>query len=310
MKYPEFLKEGDEIRIISPASYVKEEYIDGAKERLESWGYKVSEGMFTRKRIEGDYAGTEQERYTDLQQALDDPEVKAILCSRGGYGLIQIIDRIDFSRFLKNPKWLIGFSDITILHQALYNQDFASIHSSMSKSLTELSDESETLNLMKGVLKGDIPTYKVVANEKNRVGRAKGSLVGGNLAVFMGMRGTKYDIDFDKNILFIEDIGEKAYRIDRMLHNLKISGAFSKISGLIVGQFTDIEHEEGEDVYQMVADAVADYDFPVSFGLSSGHIDENFPLLMGANIILDVTEEESEISFQTSFWSKAKQIFK
>lgn len=310
MKYPEFLKEGDEIRIISPASYVKEEYIDGAKQRLESWGYKVSEGMFTRKRIEGDYAGTEQERFTDLQQALDDPNVKAVLCARGGYGLIQIIDRIDFSRFEKNPKWLIGFSDITILHQAIYKQDYISMHASMSKSLTELSDDSEALNLMSGILKGEIPSYKVISNANNRVGRAKGKLVGGNLAVFMGMRGTKYDIEFDKNILFIEDIGEKAYRIDRMLQNLKISGAFSKISGLIVGQFTDIEQEEGENIYQIIANAVAEYDFPVSFGLSSGHVDENFPLLMGSNITLEVTEEESEISFKSSFWSKAKQIFK
>ena len=304
-KFPDFLKEGDEIRIISPAGVIDPNYVDGAIQLISDWGYKPTEGMFTRAAY-GRFAGNEQERFTDLQQALDDPNVKAILCSRGGYGLAQFIDRIDFSRFIQHPKWIIGFSDITILHQALLPTGFVSVQSPMAKQFTELK-ESQPLEILKKTLKGSFPSYKVVANSLNREGKGKGRLIGGNLSVFMGMRATPFDLPFKNAILFIEDVGEKPYHIDRMMQNLRISGALSQLSGLIVGQFSDTEEdpEMNRTIYEIIAHSVKDYEFPVCFDFSAGHIDDNYPLIMGADVTLDVHNHGAEISFQTTFWKKA-----
>lgn len=309
--YPDFLKEGDEVRIVSPSGKIEPRLIDGAKAQLEKWGFKPSEGMFSRNEL-GRFAGNEQERFTDLQQALDDPDVKAILCSRGGYGLIRIIDKLDFSRFKKNPKWLIGFSDITILHAALQHTDIISVHSSMAKQLTEMPEKDEPNAILKNILKGNMPSYKVKANKNNRQGKAKGRLIGGNLAVFMGMRGTEFDWDYKDAILFIEDIGEEPYEIDRMMQNLRISGALEFLSGLIVGQFSDTEEdpEMHGTIYEIIAEAVKEYDYPVCFGFSAGHIDDNMPLLIGATASLDVGKSGATLSFQSTFWKKAKSVFK
>lgn len=310
-KYPEFLKPGDEIRIISPSGNIEPELIDGAKLQIEKWGYKPMEGMFTRK-VYGRFSGNEQERFTDLQQALDDPNVKAILCSRGGYGLAQIIDRIDFTRFQENPKWVIGFSDITILHEALLKNGVVSIHSGMAKQLTEQANDAQPNVLLENILKGKFPTYKVVANSNNRFGKAKGRLIGGNLSVFMGMRATPFDMQYKGGILFIEDVGEKPYQIDRMMQNLRLSGALSQLSGLIVGQFTETEEDPDmhATIYEIIANAVKDYSYPVCFNFSAGHIDDNYPLLMGADVTLNVDEQGSEIAFPITFWRKAKDLLK
>ena len=308
-KYPDFLKEGDEVRIISPSGVIDPTLVDGAIILLASWGYKATEGMFTRNAL-GRFAGSEQERFTDLQQALDDPNVKAILCSRGGYGLAQIIDRIDFSRFVKHPKWVIGFSDVTILHQALLSTGIISLHSAMAKQFTELPAKAEPLVMIENILRGDIPSYKITANKHNRSGIGKGKLIGGNLSVFMGMRGTRYDLPFKNSILFIEDIGEKPYQIDRMMQNLRISGALSQLSGLLIGQFTEYEEdpEMNKTLFQIIADAVKEYNYPVCYNFSAGHVDNNFPLLMGANAELKVTDRGASLSFQTTFWKKAGNL--
>lgn len=308
-KYPDFLKEGDEVRIISPSGVIDPTLVDGAIILLASWGYKATEGMFTRNAL-GRFAGNEQERFTDLQQALDDPNVKAILCSRGGYGLAQIIDRIDFSRFVKHPKWVIGFSDVTILHQALLSTGIISLHSAMAKQFTELPAKAEPLVMIENILRGDIPSYKITANKHNRSGIGKGKLIGGNLSVFMGMRGTRYDLPFKNSILFIEDIGEKPYQIDRMMQNLRISGALSQLSGLLIGQFTEYEEdpEMNKTLFQIIADAVKEYNYPVCYNFSAGHVDNNFPLLMGANAELKVTDRGASLSFQTTFWKKAGNL--
>ncbi len=310
-KYPEFLKPGDEIRIISPSGNIEPELIDGAKSQIEEWGYKPTEGMFTRK-VYGRFSGNEQERFTDLQQALDDPNVKAILCSRGGYGLAQIIDRIDFTRFQENPKWVIGFSDITILHEALLKNGVVSIHSGMAKQLTKQANDAQPNVLLENILKGKFPTYKVVANSNNRFGKAKGRLIGGNLSVFMGMRATPFDMQYKGGILFIEDVGEKPYQIDRMMQNLRLSGALSQLSGLIVGQFTETEEDPDmhATIYEIIANAVKDYSYPVCFNFSAGHIDDNYPLLMGADVTLNVDEQGSEIAFPITFWRKAKDLLR
>ena len=310
-KYPDFLKPGDEIRIISPAGNIDQTLIDGAKSQLVNWGYRPSEGMFTRS-VYGRFAGNEHERFTDLQQALDDPNVKAILCSRGGYGLAQIIDKINFTRFLQHPKWIIGFSDVTILHEALQKTGYISVHGGMAKQLTELSNNSQPLVLLENILKGKLPAYKVIADPNNRFGNAKGALIGGNLSVFLAMRATPFDLPFKGSILFIEDVGEKPYQIDRMMQNLRLSGALSQISGMIVGQFSDTEEdpEMNATIYEIIAHSVKEYNYPVCFNFSAGHIDDNFPLLMGATVSLEVNNHGSNISFQSSFWKKAKDFFK
>lgn len=310
-KFPDFLKPGDEIRIISPAGSIDPSLIDGAKSQLVNWGYRPTEGMFTRT-VYGRFAGNEKERYTDLQQALDDPNVKAILCSRGGYGLAQIIDKIDFTGFQEKPKWVIGFSDVTILHEALLKTGYTSIHGGMAKQLTELPNNSQPLVLLENILKGNFPTYKVIANPNNRFGKAKGRLIGGNLSVFLGMRSTPFDLPYQDAILFIEDVGEKPYQIDRMMQNLRISGALSQISGLIVGQFSDTEEDPDMNatIYEIIAGAVKDYTYPVCFNFSAGHVDDNYPLLLGANIALDVNRHGSKVSFPSTFWQKTKDLFK
>ncbi|MGC3977403.1 MAG: LD-carboxypeptidase [Paludibacteraceae bacterium] len=309
-KFPDFLKDGDEIRIISPAGAIDPNYVDGAIKLISEWGFKPTEGMFTRS-VYGRFAGNEQERFTDLQQAIDDPNVKAILCSRGGYGVAQIIDRIDFSRFIQHPKWILGFSDITILHQALITTGYVSVHSSMAKQFTELN-KSESIALLHKILQGNMPTYKVAPHPLNRTGKGKGRLIGGNLSVFLGMRATKFDLPFKDAVLFIEDVGEKPYQIDRMIQNLRISGALSKLSGLIVGQFTETDEdpEMNKTIYEIVNYAVKDYDYPVCFNFSAGHIDDNYPLVLGADVTLEVEATEVEITFQTTFWKKAKDLFK
>lgn len=293
MQLPPSLKIGDEIRIISPSGNIAPELIDGAKSRLQKWRLSVSEGAFARSSF-GRFAGTKEERINDLQQALDDNSVKAILCSRGGYGLSQIIDKIDFSNFVKQPKWLIGFSDVTILHNAISLHKIASLHAVMAKGLSELSSNAASLTEVKKILFGGLPRYSVPVHRFNRAGEVNAKLIGGNLAVFMGLRATPYDLDFKDSILFMEDIGEKPYQVDRMIQNLRISGALSRLSGLVVGQFAEYEEdaEMKQSLYGIIADAVKEYDYPVCFGFPAGHVDYNLPLIIGKEYHLEVGETE------------------
>ena len=287
------LKISDEIRIVSPAGNVAEEYVDGAKSLFQSWGLTVSEGQFART-VFGRFAGTKEQRTADLQQALDDPNVKAILCSRGGYGLMQIIDQLDFSAFRQHPKWIIGFSDITVLHNVLSSFGVSSIHGVMAKHLTEQPANDISTQYLKQLLFGNFPTYKLPSHPLNKRGKTQGKMIGGNLSVFMGLRGTAYDLQFDNAVLFIEDIGEQPYKIDRMIQNLRISGALEKLSGLIVGQFTDCDEDEQmkQTVYEIIAEAVSEYDYPVCFNFPAGHVDYNLPLIMGKEVNLQVSETE------------------
>ena len=295
---PPFLKQNDQLRIISPSGSINPEYIDGAKNVLEGWGLKVTEGRYARTEY-GRFAGTPNERLDDLQQALDDPKVKAILCSRGGYGLSQIIDKIDFSGFLEHPKWLIGFSDITILHNAITNLGIASIHGIMTKQLTELPVESDSVDLLNKMLLGENPAYSISSHKLNKNGSSQGILKGGNLSVLMGLRGSQYDLNYSNTILFIEDIGEKPYQIDRMIQNLRFSGVLAGISGLIVGQFNEYEEDPlmMQDVSEIILNAVSQYDYPVCFDFPAGHADNNMPILTGAKVTLTVTSEGTELSF-------------
>ena len=295
---PPYLKSNDQIRIVSPSGNIELKYIVGAKKTLRSWGLNVTEGKFARKKY-GRFAGTETQRIADLQEALDDPSVNAILCSRGGYGVAQIIDKLDFSTFAKSPKWLIGFSDITILHNAISNLGVASIHGIMAKHLTQFPADSIHVQKCREILFGQMPTYIVPKHRLNKVGIAQGKLIGGNLSVLIGLRGSQFDLDYKNNILFIEDIAERPYHIDRMMQNLRFSGSLAQLSGLVVGQFSDCDEDPlmKKSVAQIIASAVSEYDYPVCFNFPAGHVDNNFPLKLGETVQFEVTKRAVTLAF-------------
>ncbi len=289
---PKFLNPNDTIHILSPSGAIEPSLIEGAKKAFTSWNLKVTEGEFARSAY-GRFSGTKDQRISDLQNAMDNSEIKAILCSRGGYGLSQIIDKLDFTLFSKSPKWLIGFSDITILHNALNNKNIASIHAVMAKQLTELPDNSLQIKLLRDILFGKLPVYTIESHPQNRKGVAQGQLIGGNLSVLLGMRATMYDLKFKNKILFIEDIGEKAYHIDRMMQNLRLSGVLANISGLIVGQFSDCDEDNlmKKSISELILDSVKDYNYPVCFNFPAGHVDYNLPLILGKKTVLNVNDD-------------------
>jgi muramoyltetrapeptide carboxypeptidase len=295
---PPYLKPNDQIRIVSPSGNIEPKYITGAKKTLSSWGLNVTEGKFARTKY-GRFAGTEAQRIADLQEALDDPSVNAILCSRGGYGVAQIIDKLDFSSFAKSPKWLIGFSDITILHNAISNLGVASIHGIMAKHLTQFPADSIHVQKCREILFGQMPTYTVPKHRLNKFGIAEGKLIGGNLSVIMGLRGSQFDLDYKNNILFIEDIAERPYHIDRMMQNLRFSGVLAQLSGLVVGQFSDCEEDPlmKKSIAQLIADAVSEYDYPVCFNFPAGHVDDNLPLKMGETVHFEVGKNGGKLIF-------------
>lgn len=296
---PSFLRAGDNIHIVSPSGAIQPGFIDGATKLLSSWGLKVTEGKYARTAY-GRFAGTKDERTADLQQALDDPNVKAILCSRGGYGLAQIIDKIDFSSFAKSPKWLIGFSDITILHNAITALGIASMHGIMTKYLTELPEESDQITSFKNLLFGAPSNFSIKPEAENRLGQAEGKLIGGNLSVMMGMRSTPFDLDFKNNILFIEDVGEKPYQIDRMMQSLRLSGVLKQISGLVVGQFSDYDEDPlmMQSVAEIILAAVSEYDYPVCFNFPAGHVDYNLSLILGEQAELFVETDKVHLNYK------------
>ena len=293
---PPYLQYGDKIAIISPSGNIDSSLIDNAAGILESWGLVPVIGK-NAKNSYGRYAGTPEERLADLQWALDEKEIKAVLCSRGGYGLVQIIDEVDFTHFELYPKWLIGFSDITILHMGIAAYDIASCLGIMAKDIAANGNAAEAL---KDLLFGTLNEYSGIApHPLNRTGKVHGKITGGNLAVMCGMRGTHFDLDPQGKILFIEDIGEKPYQIDRYIWNLKISGILEQISGLLVGQFNEYEEDEEmkATVYELIAAAVSEYDYPVAFGFPSGHIDNNLSLPFGVDSVMDVSDEGITLHF-------------
>ena len=264
IQFPPFLQKGDKVVIVSPSSKIDQQFLKGAKKRMESWGLKVAIGKHAGS-SSGRYAGTIKQRLKDLQDAMDDPKVKAILCSRGGYGAVHLIDKIDFTAFCEHPKWLLGFSDITALHNLL----------------------------------GNIPSYMCEKHKLNKQGTAQGVLHGGNMAVAYGLRGTPYDIPAEGTILFIEDVSERPHAIERMMYNLKLGGVLEKLSGLIIGQFTEYEEDcsLGKELYAALADLVKEYDYPVCFNFPVGHVTHNLPLINGAKVELVVGKKNVELKF-------------
>jgi muramoyltetrapeptide carboxypeptidase len=285
IKIPPYLQTGDTIGIVCPAGYMAAEKVQTCINTLQEWGYRVKVGKTVGGESQTYFSGTDEERLTDFQQMLDDGEVKAVLCARGGYGTGRIIEQINFDKFRKQPKWIIGYSDITVLHSHLYsNLNISSLHSPMAGAFNEEGHKNEYVQSLHNVLKGKKIRYAIPAHELNRKGEAIGELVGGNLALLAHLTGTNSDIKTKGRILFLEDVGEYSYNIDRMLYQLKRSGKLSKLAGLIIGGFTDMKDTErpfGKAVYEIIHDIIEEYNYPVCFDFPVSHTDNNYALKIG-----------------------------
>lgn len=299
IQLPPYLEEGDKIAIVSPSGKIDKSFLEGAQKRLKSWGLEVVMGRHAGS-SSGVFAGTRKQRLDDLQNAMDDEEIKAILCSRGGYGAVHLAGKLDFSRFREHPKWLMGFSDITVLHNLIQANGFASLHSPMARHLTVEPENDPSTTYLKSILFGDLPDYTHRKHRLNLPGSAKGILRGGNMAVFYGLRGTPYDIPAEDTVLFIEDVNERPHAVERMMYNLKLGGVLEKLSGLIIGQFTEYEENRslGKDLYGALHDLVKEYDYPVCFNFPVGHVTHNLPLINGATVEFTVNDNKSvELKF-------------
>ena len=293
---PPNLKKGDKIAITCPAKKLPGN-IDSAIRLLESWGLEVVLGE-TITASHYQYAGTDELRRNDLQRFLDDKSIKAIIAARGGYGVIRIIDDLDFSTFKKHPKWLVGFSDITVLHSHIFETcGIQTIHGQMPLNVPDGTKPS--LESLRKALFGEPLTYQFKSNTYNKPGEAKGALIGGNLTLLVMMNNSVSEMDFTDKILFIEDVGEYLYSIDRMLWNLKRAGKLARLKGLIVGGFTDLKDNEipfGSTVEEMVLERVGEYSYPVCFDFPAGHLADNHALVFGRTVTLNVGSGEVELS--------------
>ena len=289
--FPSPLTKGDKIAIISPASHILPDYVDGACNAITQMGFQPVVSNHCKGQC-GGYSGTIEQRLADFLEALHNPEVKAILCSRGGYGVVHLLEYLSPDDIAENAKWLIGFSDISALHAAMAASGVASIHASMAKHLTKFGADNEATQALFGILKGQLPTYRIPAHPFNKPGTVTGTLTGGNMAVLCGLLDTDFDLLSRGDILFIEDVGEEVYKIERMLYNLRLSGVLPMIKGLIVGRFTDYRNPDGngDSMEQMVKRMVEPYDIPVAFDFPVGHVDENMPLIEGAQVTLTVAD--------------------
>ena len=276
--------------IVSPSSKIDKSFLKGAARRLKSWGLVPVKARHAAS-SHGTYAGSVEHRLADLQAALDDDGARAILCSRGGYGAVQLLPSLPAELIRRDPKWLIGFSDISALHAAWLRAGVASLHSSMAKLLAEGGAADPCSRLMLDVLQGRFPQYSIPAHPLNRHGQATGMIVGGNLAVLSALVSTPYDILKPGRILFIEDINEEIYKVERMLYTLFLNGTLARLSGLIVGKFTGHHSPDrnGDTMEQMIARMVAPFGYPVAMGFPIGHIDGNVPIVEGSHATLAVT---------------------
>lgn len=295
IKTPPYLEKNDTIGIVCPSGYMSyEKAAECIRVLQEEWGYKVKVG----KTLGGDsptyFSGTDEERLNDLQQMLDDDEVKAVLCARGGYGMTRIIDKIDFKKFKKQPKWIIGFSDITLLHSHLYsNYYISSLHAPMAAAFNDAGYINRFVLSLKDALENKTAKYSCEPHEFNKKGEAIGELIGGNLALLVHAIGTDSEIKTKGRILFLEDVSEYVYNIDRMMHQLKRSGKLKNLAGLIIGGFTDTKDTDrpfGKSAYDIINDLIKEYDYPICFGFPVSHEKENYALKIGVGYKLRVTK--------------------
>ncbi|ASW75347.1 peptidase U61 [Chryseobacterium piperi] len=304
--FPKSLKKGAKIAVISPAGAVDAPQLQKGIEMIKNKGFEpvLGEHLYTKFSHGYTYAGTEKERIKDMNWALNDSDISAIWASRGGYGCQQLIQHLKLKKFKENPKWYIGYSDNTVIQSYLLKNGFVSIHGQTIKT-SSFGVTDESYDLIFDILKGKMPKYSLTSNPLNKEGNIEGELVGGNLALIYALLGTKYSFDFKDKILFIEDIGENFYALDRMIMTLELAGVFKKIKGLIIGGMTNMgDEKDNKDyaesfdgfAYQMISERISKYKFPVVFGFPNGHIKDNRPLLIGGNLKMNI-KAKAEIKF-------------
>ena len=300
---PDYLKAGDKVALISPSYYTPMENVDKTADLLRSWGLEPVIGPNVGKVVDGKYAGTVSERVSDIRWALADPSIKAIICNRGGYGTIQLIDRLSLAEIKSSPKWLVGFSDISTLHGLMTRAGVMSIHGTMSSFLAK-GGTDETSTLMRDLLMGSVPRYSLPAHPQNIEGRASGVLVGGNICTFAPNIGSQADATLGRDlILFVEEVEESMHNIDRQMRILQMNGVLDRCKGVVLGEFTDCGTEFKDasgrtiSIEAMLHDLLKAYDIPVLCGFPGGHGDVNLPLVMGAPVTIDVRPDGATLQF-------------
>lgn len=297
---PPYLKQDDSIGIVATARKISKEELEPAIKKFNDWGLKVVLGKNIYETC-NQYAGTDEQRTSDLQQMLDDDTIKAIVIARGGYGTVRIIDRIDFLSFVKHPKWIIGYSDVSVLHSHIHQHfGIETLHSSMPLNFPPDGKDNNALTSLEKALFGEKIEYQFESNKLNKIGKSKGLLIGGNLSLLYALAGTPSDISTSGKILFIEDLDEYLYHIDRMMQQLKRSGKLKDLAGLVVGGMTEMKDNTipfGKTAEEIISEAVAEYNYPFCFNFPAGHIDDNRALIMGRKVLLDVSMNKASLSF-------------
>lgn len=297
---PPCLKPGDKIGIVSPARKIPREEVSTAINMFNEWGLEVVEGKHLYDSYH-QYAGTDEARANDFQEMLNDESIRAIICSRGGYGTVRIIDRIDFSNFMKNPKWIIGYSDITVFHSHINRHcNTETLHAIMPVNIKSPYNDDPSVESLKKALFGQKLEYTVPTDPASRKGRAEGVVTGGNLSMLYSLIGSPSDINTNGRILFIEELDEYLYHIDRMMMNLKRSGKLAELEALIVGGMTGMRDNKvpyGKTANEIVMETVSEYDYPVVLNFPAGHTDDNRALIMGRKITLEVLDQ-TKLTFE------------
>lgn len=296
---PPHLKKGDTIAIIATARKIDASTLQPGIKLLESWGLKVILGK-TIGMEQNQLAGADWQRATDFQEMLDNASVKAIWAAKGGYGTAKIVDRIDFSKFKSNPKWIIGFSDVTVLHSHMNQLGFQTLHAMMALSTASASTAAK--ESLRKALFGEQLSYSIPFHAFNKLGQAKGELVGGNLSVLYSIQGSVSEVDLNNKILFLEDLDEYLYHIDRMMTNLKRNGSLKNLKGIIIGGMTSMNDNAipwGKDALEIIQDCVKDLNIPITYDFPAGHIKDNRALILGSQISLEVNEKETKVVFES-----------
>ncbi|MDB5209445.1 MAG: LD-carboxypeptidase [Sediminibacterium sp.] len=295
IKIPPYPAKGDTIAIVCPAGFMPYEKAATCISVLQDWGYKVRPGKTLGSQFHY-FSGTDEERLADLQMMLDDKEVKAILFGRGGYGMSRIIDRLDFKIFKRHPKWLVGFSDITVLHAHVYQQfNIATLHAPMAAAFNDGEYENEFIQSLRKALKGGLSNYSCDIHSLNRTGKAEGDLIGGNLSLVAHLIGSVSSFKTKGKILFLEDVGEYIYNVDRMMIQLKRSGMLQQLAGLVIGGFSEMKDTTtpfGTDVFNAIHSHIKEYDYPVCFDFPVSHEKNNYALKVGATHQLNVSKNK------------------
>ena len=298
MKIPPSLQKGDTIALVATARKNIDDNLKPAIDLLQSWGLEVVIGK-TIGLDNNQLAGTDEERAADFQQQLDNPNIKAIWCVRGGYGTVRMIDLLDFTKFKQSPKWIVGFSDVTVIHSYINNLNIATIHGAMPITVAKASLES--IESLRKSLFGENLNYEIPFDTANRLGNAKGEIVGGNLSILYSLMGSNAQIDCKGKILFIEDLDEYLYHIDRMMMSLKRCGCFEDLNGLIVGTMTKMKDNDipwGKNANQIIEDVTRGYSFPVLYNFPAGHFRDNRALIFGKQVSLELSKETSKLTFE------------